>query len=267
MNYMPEMLNERKVKIAITAAMNAFSDANGDEVEGIRLLIAAARKDRDIADGIAMGFYRHVAEQIGGDRDGVKAGPVACATAAEAVLPAFTPTNSGAKGHVKPAHDRGLVGHAPAPLPERGEEGQAHCAPQGALLELPSSPLPLSKNTGGVGRPLDAHHVSLPRHAHPPVPLRKPSSIELMAARKVEKAAANTIFKTFMVRGRSIGSYTFGELKHTEHQGLIEAAVCRRIRRYAPMTYDRALVSAVIDEKLLKKFIDDATKEVEDAAA
>jgi hypothetical protein len=264
MNYMPEMLNERKVKLAITTILNAITDVGDDEAAGIAIVLAAMRKDRDVADGLAMIAYRQLAE-VSGDRDGVEAGRSRFANRAEVPVPASAPTNSGAEGQSTAVSGRGHTGRAPAPLPERGEEGRIPTAPRGAFHQAPSSPLPLSKNTGGAGQSPVARERQWPA-ARPPVAIRKPSPVELMAARKVEDVAANSIFKTFMVRGRSIGSYRFGELEDTERLSLVEASVCRRIREHAPMTHGNLLISSVFTEAQIKKFIEDATREVSDAA-
>lgn len=164
------------------------------------------------------------------------------------------------------ASNRGHSSHASAPLPERGEEGHRMDAPQGALVCPPSSPLPLSKNTGGAGQSPSAP-ARLSSIARPPVPIRKPSPVELKAARKVEDVAAASIFKTFTVRGRPIGSYTFGELKDAECKNLIEAGVCHRLRMFAGGESNRSLrVEDQFDPGTLERIIAEVTREVADAA-
>lgn len=234
MNFMPEMMNERKVALAAEEAFNAFTDAAGNEAEGFSILIAAMRKDRDVADGLAMIVYRQLAASINGERDGVGAGPVACATAAEAVLPASTPTNSGAMGHSSNASDRGLTTLAPAPLPERGEEGHPRGAPQGAQKGLPSSPPPLSKNTGGAGHPLGARE-RLNGPARPPVPH---STRHLSVVEKTRNAIATGILAKHRLHDGKIYTELYGrELPYYQTKAepmAIQHLIIKTIRRDYP---------------------------------
>lgn len=260
-----EIAEARKLNDAREIFRAALERNSGDPMSAARFILTSNRKNEDALLSALFWATTEYAAQCG-ERDGVEAGQSGGAEKASHWMPASTPTNSGAEGHAVyvPQRDHGPI--ALPPLPERGEEGQRRAAPNGASSSMPTSPLPISKNTGGAGQSPSAP-ARLSSIARPPVPIRKPSPVELKAARKVEDVAAASIFKTFTVRGRPIGSYTFGELKDAECKNLIEAGVCHRLRMFAGGESNRSLrVEDQFDPGTLERIIAEVTREVADAA-
>lgn len=273
MNALTEIAEARKIANAQDIFRAALERSGGDLMSAARSAFAENKKnDEALLSVFFYGMQRFAAEERG-DRDGVGVGHVSIANKADTAMPASTPANSGAEGRPSVASVGGPQRGAPAPLPERGEEGHYGDATS-ASASLPSSPLPLSKNTGGAGHASRAPERHGPI-ARPPVALVEPSAQRLAAKKESKEASAAAAESAFYIFGRSVWTYRLYELERIRtrcfkeaRERTIEGKMADRILAHVGATQDRTLtVEDSISRATMAKIRAEVEKEVANVAA